>query len=610
MTDTLEKSAVSPSIPRPFALDVHYKDPIRRALLAMLGRPIEHLFGLDALNDVYARILLEEPANGFIDNALKTLGISYDVRPADLEKVPKTGGLVVVANHPYGGIDGLILASMLRRVRPDVKILANFLLGRIPELREHMLFVDVFGGKESARSNAKALRAALEHVQNGGVLAVFPAGEVSHIDLKKRAIIDSKWSDTVARIVRKAKTPVLPVFFHGANSAMFNALGLIHPMLRTAMLPRELLNKEHSRIAMEVGTVISNKKLAGFESDVDLTNYLRLRTYILQTRRPDQVQPASHRKTAPMKLQEIAAPQDAGVLLDEITSLPPDTLLIDQGEYVIHAATAQQIPHVLLEIGRLREITFRGVNEGTGLPRDIDRFDEDYVHLFCWHKTKAQLVGAYRLGQTDVIVAKRGIDGLYTRTLFNYDAKLVEQISPAIEMGRSFVRPEYQRSFSPLMLLWKGIGQFVVKNPKYMVLFGPVSINNQYQSISQQLIMTFLKATSGSHLAGLIRAKNPPKIAPIRSEYIREYSTVVRDIDEVDDLVAEIESDRKGVPILLKQYMKLSARFLGFNVDPDFGDVLDGLMLVDLRQIDPKLVEKFAGKEGAAVLLRNYQRSN
>jgi putative hemolysin len=333
-----------------------------------------------------------------------------------------------------------------------------------------------------------------------------------------------------------------------------------------------------------------------------MTAYLRLRTYILQTRKAGVAAERPVAATA-MHPAAIAAARDASLMAAEVAALPKEALLIDSGEYAIYATGAELIPHTLHEIGRLREITFRGVNEGTGKAIDLDSYDLDYQHLFCWHKGKKEIVGAYRIGQTDLILKKRGVDGLYTRTCFKYDAKLIEQMGPAIELGRSFVRPEYQKSYSPLLLLWKGIGQFVVRNPRYTVLFGPVSINNQYQSFSQQLIMTFLRATSASHLAGLIRAKNPPRIRPLRGRVVREYSTVVRDIDEVNDLVAEIEADRKGIPILLKQYMKLSARILGFNIDPDFGDVLDGLVLVDLRKTDRKLVEKFLTKEGAAVIL-------
>ncbi len=592
---------------QPFKID-SFTDPFRKTFLSLFGRPIEHMLAFDQLNERYAAAQTCVETD-FLHRALAVLNVSYTIDEEALARIPKTGPLVIISNHPFGGLDGVILAAILRKVRPDTKVMANFLLSRIPELRDTMIFVDPFGGENAVRNNLAAIRQSIEHIQSGNALIIFPAGEVSHLDLKQRAIIDPQWSTTVARIVRKTKAPVLPIYFHGNNSKLFNLLGLVHPLLRTAMLPRELLNKRHARVAVEIGTVVPSKKLVEFPSDEEMTAYLRLRTYILQTRRADQTTEAVNRPLATSTHAPIAPPRDLGLMLAEIHALPAEALLTDNADYAIYAASAEKIPHLLHEIGRQREITFRGANEGTGKPLDLDHFDPDYIHLFCWCKAKQELVGAYRLGQTDVLLAKHGVDGLYTRTLFKFDLKLLEQIGPALELGRSFIRPEYQRSYSPLLLLWKGIGQYIVRNPRYQVMFGPVSINNQYQSFSRQLIMTFLRHTSASHLAGLIRAKNPPRIAPIRNAYIREYSTVVRDIDEVSDLVAEIESDRKGIPILLKQYMKLSARFLGFNIDPDFGDVLDGLVLVDLRRTDRKLLERFTGKEGAEVIYQ-YQKDH
>jgi putative hemolysin len=380
---------------------------------------------------------------------------------------------------------------------------------------------------------------------------------------------------------------------------------MIHPLLRTAMLPREMLSKQGACAELEIGTAIPFAKLNGHASDSEMTAYLRLRTYILQTRKIDQ--PAEMpAKRGGAAMEAVVAPGDPGVVMDEVMALPTETKLLESPEFAVYIATARQIPHALREIGRLREITFRGTHEGTGKSIDLDSFDEDYLHLFCWNRKRNEIVGAYRLGQSDVILPTRGVNGLYTRTLFRFDLKLLEQFGPALELGRSFVRSEYQKSYSPLMMLWKGIGAFVARNPRYQVMFGPVSINNQYQSVSRDLIVRFLKQTSSSKLAKLIRATNPPRVGPIRAEYMQEYSTVVRDIDEVSDLVQEIESDRKGIPILLKQYMKLSARLLGFNVDPDFGDVLDGLIVVDFREIPEKLVERFCGKDGAAAI-RAYQ---
>jgi putative hemolysin len=593
----------------PFSLDSPGAG-IGRRLLNTFCRPVERALGLSSLNQRYAAID-RATGNDFLAQALASIEVSYQVSQEDLARVPTSGPLVVVANHPFGGLDGLILLSMLRKVRPDARIMANYLLGRVPELREHMLFVDPFGGTGAARSNLGSMRAAIEHLKAGGALIIFPAGEVSHLNLRRRAIIDPPWSESVARLVRMSKAAALPVYFHGNNSKLFNLVGLIHPLLRTAMLPRELLNKQRTCIRVDVGSPIPSAKLDSLETDSEMTAYLRLRTHILQTRRADT--PAAeaaniNRDHARLKHSAIASAGDPGQILEEIQALPRETLLLESPEFSIHMATAAQIPHALQEIGRLREITFRGTHEGTGKPRDLDEFDLSYLHLFCWSKARHEIVGAYRIGQSDVILPQSGVAGLYTRTLFRFDRKLMEQLGPALELGRSFVRPEYQRSYSPLLMLWKGIGAFVVRNPRYQVLFGPVSINNQYQSISRQLIMTFLRTTSSSHLAGLIRANNPPRIGPLKGPHMDEYSTVVRDIDEVSDLVQEVESDRKGIPILLKQYMKLSARLLGFNVDPDFGDVLDGLILVDFRQITPKLVERFCGKQGATTILE-YQKA-
>jgi putative hemolysin len=260
----------------------------------------------------------------------------------------------------------------------------------------------------------------------------------------------------------------------------------------------------------------------------------------------------------------------------------------------------------LQEIGRLREITFRATNEGTGKARDLDRFDNWYTHLFVWHKTRGEIVGAYRLGITDEIVAERGTAGLYTSTLFKYRAGLVERMGPAIELGRSFIRLEYQRSYAALLLLWKGIGRIVVERPQCKALFGPVSISNDYQTSSKHLMVQFLAA---SHyvpdLAELTRPRHPfrpPGMKKLTAQ--GRLNRLLSDSDAVDDVVAELEPDGKGMPVLLRQYLKLGARFFAFNVDPDFSDALDALMLVDLTKTDRKLLQRYMGEEGMGSFLR------
>ena len=577
----------------PFSLgDVRFREPWRQAAVNVLRRPMEKMFGLRTLNELYGVAQGLPREESFLERSLAAMNVSYEVVAGDLAKIPAKGGCVVVSNHPFGGLDGVVLAAMLRKVRPDCKVMANFLLARVPELHEVMIFVDPFGGREAARRNLAAIRQCLEHVKAGGMLVIFPAGEVSHVDLAKQAVEDKPWSETVARIVRRTGAPVLPVFFGGSNGMLFNLAGMIHPALRTAMLPRELLKKRRTCVPVRIGGVIQHRKLAGFETDKEMMSYLRLRSYILQTR-PEKGAAAA-RETG--VLSEISPAEDPRLLAEDVQGLGAEALLIENADYAVYAARAAEIPHVLFEIGRLREKTFRGVHEGTGKAVDLDGFDQTYIHLFAWHKAKGEVVGAYRMGPTDEILPRQGVKGLYTRTCFRYGERVLEQLGPALELGRSFVREEYQRCYSPLMLLWKGIGRYVHRNPRYNVLFGTVSISREYASFSRQLIMQFLEMTSASGLAGLVKGLNPPRDRQIKPAYLKEYSHVVKDMDEVSDLVAEIEADGKGIPILLKQYMKLSAKFLGFNIDPDFGDVLDGLMVVDLREVDPKLAERFTGR--------------
>jgi putative hemolysin len=535
---------------------------------------------------------------------IKELNISYEIDGEDLANIPKTGPVLVVANHPFGGIEGIVLAMLLSEVRSDVKILANHLLQGFSELRDLMIFVDPFGRADSIGRNLPALKEARRWLQQGGLLATFPAGEVAHFNLGAREISDPPWSETCARIIKRTGAAALPVFFPGANGPLFQILGLIHPRLRTARLPQELLNKQGKIIRLKIGKAIPFEKLRSFENAADLTSYLRLRTYILKAA-CDQERKASRASQAAMEPLP-AARSDLGEevrLVREVQELPREHLLLQSGEYCVYYARAQQIPGLLREIGRLREMTFRRAHEGTGRDLDLDRFDAHYLHLFIWNDSKKEVVGAYRIGQTDYILKYFGDNGLYTSTLFKYKRALLEQISPALELGRSFVRPEYQKSYLSLLLLWKGISALVVRHPRYKHLFGPVSINNEYHTISQQLMAASLKVNNDlPDLGKLVKAKRPFSIKPIKGCDLYN-NKIIHDINELSDLIADIETENKGIPILLKQYLKLGGKILGFNRDPYFSNVLDGLVLVDLTATPRNLLERYMGGQGAQTFL-------
>lgn len=524
-------------------------------------------------------------------HALRELHVDVQLSGADLNRIPGAGAVVITANHPFGGLDGLLAIAAIGRRRRDLRILANAELARIEELRSIIIPVDPFGGPKAARANVAGLRQALRWVESGGALLMFPAGEVAHLHLRSVSITDPPWSETAARLVRLAAAPVVPLYIAGANSVLFQVAGLVHPRLRTLLLPAELANKSGARVQARIGVPIQPARYRQIASDQHLAAYLRLRTYGLKA----DTHPGSATEE-PTVGDRAAEPVAAGVqperVAREIGALPESSLLASAGDLRVYLASAREIPWTLQEIGRLRELTFRAVGEGTGRSSDIDLFDDYYQHLVLWDSAAHRIAGGYRLGRTDVICRRFGRRGLYTSTLFDYGDLFLGLLGPALELGRSFVRVEYQRSFAALMLLWKGIAEYVGRNPRYCRLIGPVSISNEYQPLSRELQVSFLRARLLDPLTASVR----PKRAFRRRLSLRSVGIAPKwpeDIDQLSTLVAGLEPDGKGAPVLLRQYLRLGGKVLGFSVDPDFGNALDCLILVDLRKTEPRVLRKY-----------------
>ena len=581
-----------------FNLDLKLDNELMDSLYKSIQPAIEKIIGVPGLMDIYNGGVAQNTPEKFSDAILRHMDIQCEISEQDLARIPKNGKIVVIANHPFGGIEGIIMGAILQRVRPDVKIMANYVLSVVPEMRDLFLFVDPFGGPSAARANLATMKSTISWVKDNQMLGVFPAGEVSHLKWGSRKIVDPPWSDTISKIIKKTESPVIPMFFDGSNRFIFQLAGLLHPRLRTILLPRELINKRGSAIKIRVGNVIPWSRLKKIYTDQELTEYLRHRTYMLENRPVSETKSGIVEKMVNCGLQPLIDPVDPELLYNDVEQLPESQLLLSSGEMEVYHAAFDQIPHIIREIGRLRELTFRATDEGTGNPIDLDDFDTYYQHLFVWNKEKNELVGAYRLGRTDNIIKRFGKKGLYTTTLFNIKSSFFDEISPALEMGRSFVRPEYQRSFSPLLMLWRGIGHYVAKYPKYKILFGPVSINKEYQSSSRQLMVTFLKIHNYlPELAAKVKARTPFRSRKIKGWDKKHSKRIISSIDEVSEVVSDLEWDDKGVPILLKQYLKMGGKLLGFNIDPNFSDVLDGLILVDVTKTDPKIMERYMPRE-------------
>jgi putative hemolysin len=543
--------------------------PCSRA--AYVARPLlSRLKGLSRLATLYCDTR-QGPIDTFSDRVLDALEIAIAVDQDALDAVPESGPLIVAANHPHGALDGLALAALLRRVRPDVRVLANYLLSIVPELRASCFFVDPFDGRSAVARSLSGLRDSRRWLQNGGALITFPAGEVAGTRGKDGVPLERVWSETVGRLAASAGAALLPAFIRGANSSAFYRAGRLHPLLRTALLPRELLNKRGTRVHISLAA-----PLAPTVGARELT----------------------------------ARAQDAVVALGtsretEIGRLPCSSLLVDSGRYRVYCARASEIPATLTEIGRLRALAYRAAGEGTGADVDLDGFDRDYLHLFAWDRSEQRVIGAYRIGVVSDIVRERGVDGLYTRTLFNYGQELVDALGPSLELGRSFVSPEYQRNYQALLLLWRGIGAFVVRHPEHRVLFGPVSISGTYCDASHALLAAFLEQNHlDASLARLVLPKHPrPRTGAVSS-------LIPTDADAADRLIREMESDGKAMPVLLRQYLKLNARAIGFSVDPEFGNVLDALMAVDLTRVQPNILRRYFGDVGLVSYLAHHSHAD
>jgi putative hemolysin len=553
------------------------------------------------VRELYRRV--QQSPEGFrLENLLAEMRVGLSVGAADQARIPASGPVVAVANHPYGVLDGAILTVLLTRVRPDVKVLTNFLLADVPELQKHCIFVDPFQTDRSTESNRRGLREALAWLQQGGMLAIFPAGEVSHWQMPAAQIADGPWNETAVRLIRRTGATALPVYFCGNNGVGFQLMSMLHPKLRTAFLLQEFLQQKGKTVEVRVGGGIPMEALQSIPSDSEAVQYLRWRTYLLARRtKPEAEWHTALRSRLAFKIQEpVASGGEPGPLAEEIERLPEDRCLAANGDLAVYLGTAGEMPQLLREVGRLREVTFRTAGEGTGKSWDLDPFDDYYSHIVLWHESKRELVGAYRAGNTAEILAERGISGLYTSTLFRFDERIFQKLGPALELGRSFVRPEYQRQYAPLLLLWKGIARMVARQPEIPVLFGAVSISNDYSAASREMIYRFFEARKQQdELAGLIEPRRPFRAGLLHRWDCRGMLQVLRDLDELSQPITDLEADGKGLPILLRQYAKIGGKLLGFNVDRKFSNVLDGLVVVDLRQTEPAVLERYMGREGA-----------
>ena len=578
-----------------------FKLPLRSRQLASI---LECLLGLSKLSKCYDSAPKNAGTLEFLAGVLSYLDVRVKAVDSQnvLRNLPAEGPLLIVANHPLGGLEGIAITKLLLEMRPDTKVLTNNLLTRIPELKSTFIGVDVLS-KNAARENAKGIRTASQHLKGGGALLIFPAGKVASVNIRTRTVEDHEWNRFAGNLLRRSAAACLPIHVDGYNSRLFYLMALIHPKLRTLFLPRELANKGGRELKLIVGELIKPQEINRLDNDRAVTNYLRMATaFLKQTNREPKREAASLALT---RLNNEALTPLHKQALIELNQLV-DCRLIESEQYDVYCASFDRLGSLAESIGIAREVTFRAAGEGTGNRVDSDRFDPHYLHLFIWDKKALCVVGGYRIGRVDEIIAQHGLDGLYSKTLYDFDQHYLNKIGKTLEMGRSFVHPDYQRLPQTLDLLWRGIGLYVAKNPEYHTLFGAVSISNEHSDLARALISECMLESFCAEQRFLDDVKPLMPLKVSGKVWTNKMLASLNHVSIVNKLIGRCDPG-KALPTLLRHYLSLNGKFVCFSLNKVFNDSLDGLILVDLRQTPAKYLKRYLGKEGAANFLAKWK---
>ena len=554
-----------------------------------LASALEKALGLDRLADIYDGRPANTTPYEFLEYTLSALGVTLSINGSDnLQDIPAEGPLLIVSNHPLGGLEGIAIAKVIAEVRPDIQVLTNALLRKIPELADIFIGVDVLSSN-AASGNVGGIKQVHQHLKRGGAVLIFPAGMVSAYEPEFQRVQDRPWSRLVGQLIKRYECPCVPVYVDGRNSSYFYTAGRVHPRLRTVLLPRQLANKQDFVLPITIGKYIPAPELRLLQSPKAITDYLRVSTDALAKK------VTTVRQHAQASIVAIDTATSESNLADSVEALS-EYRLLEHEEFDVYCAPYEKLGPVMELIAIAREFSFRAVGEGTGLSKDSDQFDPNYLHLFLWDKAEKRIAGAYRVGLVDEIVAKQGIEGLYSRSLYEYDEGFIKQLGSAIEMGRSFIHPDYQRRPVSLNLLWRGIGAILVARPQYHTLFGSVSISREYSDLARSLIAdTLLTNFRANDFAPLVKPLTPHRVS--NRVWSIDMLAELANIKVLGKLIGRCDPG-KAVPVLLRHYLSLNGKMVCFNIHSKFNDSLEGLIIVDARQTDKKTLSRFLGNEG------------
>ncbi|MDL1914221.1 MAG: lysophospholipid acyltransferase family protein [Bergeyella sp.] len=566
-------------------------------LRGIVASAVMRLLGLEKVNLLYDK-LKDKKGKSFFDSFVRERSIGYVIFEEDIKKIPRSGPFILVSNHPLGAIDGILMCKILTEVRPDFKIMGNFLLEKIKPMEPYVLSVNPFEGKrKNVRPSARGVLETLRHLEKGGGVGIFPSGEVSNKNNAEGEIRDKTWEVPILKLIRKSRVPVVPMYIHAKNSSFFYQMARLHPDLQTLLLPSEMMRTRHSPIKIRIGRALSVKQMDEQESVEDLGTFLQNKVYMLKSYYEKRKSLAKILNLRDLK-QNFSIAKEENIVTNIIEETPKedlkkdvarlrsmDKLLFSNGNYEVYFSTYDEIPSVMREIGRQRELTFRAVGEGSNLPFDLDRYDKHYHHLFLWDNEGENLVGAYRMALGKEVMKRHGIEGFYTASLFDFDVELRPFFRKVIEMGRAYITEEYQQKPLPLFLLWRGIVHVCLRNPDHKFLMGGVSISNKFSDFSKSLMIEFMRSNYyDAAVAQYVHPKNEFKVRLSDRDKSLFFDQVESDVNKLDKIIDDLEPDMR-MPVLIKKYIKQNAKVISFNVDPSFNDAIDGLMYIRISEL-------------------------
>jgi putative hemolysin len=545
----------------------------------------------------------------FLNAILDELHIKFEIPEEDFKRLPKDGAYITISNHPLGGIDGILLLKLMLEKEPNFKIIANFLLHRIEPMKQYIMPVNPFENHKDAKSSVIGIKETLRHLSDGKPLGMFPAGEVSTYKDGK-LVVDKAWEEGAIKVIRKAQVPVVPIYFHAKNSRLFYLLSKIGETLRTAKLPSELFTQKHRVIKVRVGKPISIAEQNEHETIEEYSEFLRKKTYMLANSfNEDHKLLTVPNLKSPKSPKKIVTPANQEKMVEEVANLrKTDCRFFQSKNYEVFFTEASAIPNVLHEIGRLREITFREIGEGTNESIDLDKYDTYYRHLFLWDEDAKKVAGAYRMGLGSEIFPLYGMAGFYLNDLFRFESELHDMMTNSIEMGRAFIVKEYQQKPMPLFLLWRGIIHTTLRYPEHKFLLGGVSISNQFTDFSKSLMIEFMKSNYyDPYIAQYVHPKKEFKVKLKDADKDFIFDEAEADLNKFDKIIDELEPGNLRLPVLIKKYIKQNARLVAFNVDPLFNNAIDGLMYIRIADI-PESTMKPVMEEFQAELERKENK--